>query len=151
MKKILLVTMLSFTTLSLVGCDTMKKQDAGVITGGLVGGLLGSQFGGGNGKVFATLGGAVLGAALGGAIGNSMDKTDQLAAQQALNNNPTGQSTTWVNPDTGNQYTVKPVNTYYYRGTPCREYYTTAIIGGKKQQIYGKACRQHDGSWKVVS
>jgi len=37
------------------------------------------------------------------------------------------------------------------RGTgPCREYYMTADIGGKKKQIYGKACRQADGSWKVV-
>ncbi len=31
---------------------------------------------------------------------------------------------------------------------PCREYYTTARIGGREQQIYGQACRQEDGSWK---
>lgn len=150
MKKIALLTTFMCLSIALAGCDSMNKQDVGVITGGLVGGLVGSQFGGGNGQVFATLGGALVGAAIGGAIGHSMDKTDQLYTQQALNNNRTNQATSWVNPDTGNRYTVKPVNTYYHQGSPCREYYTTAIIGGKKQQIYGKACRQKDGSWKVV-
>lgn len=31
---------------------------------------------------------------------------------------------------------------------PCREYQTTARIGGREQQIYGLACRQEDGTWK---
>lgn len=35
------------------------------------------------------------------------------------------------------------------QGTPCREYYMTANIGGKKEQVYGTACRQADGSWKI--
>ena len=151
MKKILMITMMLLLSICLVGCDNMDKQDVGVITGGVVGGLVGSRFGGGNGQVLAAVGGAIAGAAIGGWIGNSMDKTDRLETQQALNNNRTGQTTTWTNPDNGNTYTVKPVKTYYKKkGTPCREYYTTAMIGGKKQQIYGTACRQADGSWKVV-
>ena len=151
MKKILLAAFITTLSISLIGCDNMNKQDVGVITGGVVGGLVGSRFGGGNGQVFATLGGALVGATIGGLIGHSMDKTDQLQAQQALNDTKTGQSTTWRNPDNGNTYTVKPVKTYYHKGTPCREYYTTAIIGGKKQQVYGRACRQADGSWKIVN
>lgn len=151
MKKIAMIIGISALSISLVGCDSMNKQDVGVITGGVVGGLVGSRFGGGSGQVLATIGGAIAGAAIGGMIGHSMDKTDQLQTQQALNNNKTDQTTTWTNPDTGNKYSVKPVKTYYKKsGTPCREYYTTAIIGGKKQQIYGTACRQKDGSWKVV-
>ena len=96
-----------------------------------------------------TIGGAVAGAAIGGVIGHYMDKTDKLQAQQALSNNKTGQATSWRNPDNGNTYTVKPMKTYYHSGTPCREYITTAIIGGKKQQVYGTACRQADGAWKI--
>ncbi|MCX7118666.1 MAG: RT0821/Lpp0805 family surface protein [Legionellales bacterium] len=58
----------------------------------------------------------------------------------------------WTNPDNGNQYRVKPTHTYQNtQKQPCREYVTEAIIGGKQEKVYGKACRQTDGSWKVAS
>ncbi|HZD26388.1 MAG TPA: hypothetical protein VE631_09030 [Alphaproteobacteria bacterium] len=33
----------------------------------------------------------------------------------------------------------------------CREYGNTVTIGGKPQRVTGTACRQPDGSWKVIS
>jgi hypothetical protein len=33
----------------------------------------------------------------------------------------------------------------------CREYATTAEIGGRMQRVIGTACRQPDGSWQVIS
>ena len=33
----------------------------------------------------------------------------------------------------------------------CREYTTTAEIDGRMQRVVGKACRQPDGSWQVVT
>ena len=36
-------------------------------------------------------------------------------------------------------------------GQYCREYTQTVYISGQKQQAYGNACRQPDGSWQVVS
>ena len=33
----------------------------------------------------------------------------------------------------------------------CREYQSTAKVDGKPAPSYGKACRQPDGSWKIVS
>lgn len=33
----------------------------------------------------------------------------------------------------------------------CREFIRDVIIDGKTVQAYGRACRQEDGSWKVVS
>ena len=33
---------------------------------------------------------------------------------------------------------------------PCREVITTATIAGRAQQLYGQACRQPDGAWKLV-
>ncbi|KTD30190.1 surface antigens (17 kDa) [Legionella maceachernii] len=149
MKKIVLVSSLSLAVL-LTSCAQVTNEGVGTVTGGVVGGLLGSQFGGGSGKFAAAAGGALIGAYLGGNIGRTMDRLDRLEMQKALETAPTGRVVTWSNPDTGNRYTVQPTRTYYTDQQPCREYITKAIIGGKPQQIYGKACRQADGSWKVV-
>lgn len=149
MKKLTL-SVLSMSFL-LGGCAEMNNEGVGTITGGVVGGLLGSQFGGGSGKVAAAAGGALLGAYLGGNIGRTMDRQDRLEMQRALETAPTGKVITWQNPDSGNHYTVRPTRTYYANQQPCREYTTRAIIGGKSQEIFGKACRQADGSWRVIN
>lgn len=148
MKKCLLIT-LSISTL-LMGCTQVNNEGVGTVAGGVVGGLLGSQFGGGAGKVAATVGGAFVGAILGGRIGQYMDRQDRLEMQRALETAPTGRVVSWNNPDNGNHYHVTPTRTYYVSNQPCREYTTRAEIGGKSEQIYGKACRQADGSWRVV-
>ncbi|KTC95707.1 glycine zipper 2TM domain-containing protein [Legionella taurinensis] len=149
MKKLILASVSASLLLS--GCAQVNNEGIGTVTGGVVGGLIGSQFGGGSGKVAAAAGGALLGAYLGGNIGRTMDRLDRLEMQRALETAPTGKAVVWQNPDSGNRYTVRPTRTYYSNSQPCREYTTRAIIGGKTQEIYGKACRQADGSWKVVS
>ena len=149
MKK-LLVTSLSLSVF-LAGCSNVTNQDVGTVTGGVVGGRLGSQFGSGSGKIAAAAGGALLGAFVGGKIGQYMDRQDRMEVQRALETAPTGQAVAWKNPENGNQYSVKPTRTYYVAEQPCREYITHAVIGGKTQQIYGKACRQADGSWRVAN
>lgn len=149
MKK-LIVASLSFSVF-LAGCSQVTNEGVGTIGGGVVGGLLGSQFGGGSGKVAAAAGGALIGAFLGGKIGQYMDRQDKMEMQRALETAPTGKEVNWSNPDNGNRYTVKPTRTYYANEQPCREYITHAVIGGKTQQIYGKACRQADGSWQVAN
>lgn len=149
MKKIVLASSLSLSVL-LTSCAQMNNEGVGTITGGVVGGLIGSQFGGGSGKVAAAAGGALLGAYLGGNIGRTMDRLDRLEMQKALETAPTGRAVVWSNPDTGYRYTVQPTRTYYTNQQPCREYITKAMIGGKAQQIYGRACRQADGSWRVM-
>lgn len=148
MKK--LIGLFAVMPLLLMACASLNNEGVGTLTGGAVGGLIGSQFGGGSGKVAAAAGGALLGAYLGGNIGRTMDRLDRLEMQKALETAPTGRAVVWSNPDTGNQYTVRPTRTYYNNSQPCREYTTRALIGGKSQEIYGKACRQADGSWKVM-
>lgn len=148
MKKIGVAT-LSLSIL-LSSCANVTNEGVGTVTGGVVGGLIGSQFGGGAGKVAAAAGGALLGAFVGGRIGQYMDRQDRMEMQHALETTPVGQATQWKNPDNGNQYSIKPTRTYYTNEQPCREYITHANIGGKNQQIYGKACRQADGSWRVA-
>ncbi len=148
MKKISAIVLLGLVTVSLTGCST--NQDTGTLVGGVAGGLLGSQFGGGGGRIAATIIGAGAGAFIGNQIGKSMDETDRLKAQQALNDSKTGQSTAWKNPDTGDSYTITPTKTYQKNDSYCREFTQTATVADKPQQVYGTACRQPDGTWKIV-
>ena len=155
MQKLLPLVGSAVLSVSLLGCTQVNNEDVGTISGGVIGGLIGSQFGAGSGQVAAAAAGALVGAFIGNKIGETMDKVDRMQVGQALEKTPTGQSTSWTNPDNGNQYTVQPTKTYQtQQGSTtqaCREYTTTAIIGGKKEEVYGKACRTDDGSWKVVS
>ncbi len=148
-KYVVAAAMVGFTSIS--GCATYQGQQeqAGMVIGGVLGGVLGSQVGRGHGRIAATIVGTLAGASIGGAVGRSMDETDRLKAASTLETVRTGVPATWRNPDTGNQYTVVPTRTYETPSGPCREYTIDAVVGGRKQQVYGTACRQPDGSWKV--
>lgn len=138
--------------LSVAGCTTPPNQEqTGTVLGGVLGGVLGSQVGGGDGRTAATIAGSLAGALIGGAIGRSMDDTDRLKVTRTLETERTGVSSHWRNPDSGNQYTVTPTRTYETSGTPCREYTVDGIVGGKKEKIYGTACRQADGTWRTTN
>jgi len=72
--------------------------------------------------------------------------------QSALEYNRTNQASTWVNPDTGGSGSVVPVKTFQnVQGQPCREFQETIVIGGREEQGYGTACRQPDGTWRIVT
>jgi surface antigen len=139
------------TVLLLCACSTAPtKQDQGMIIGAIAGGILGHQVGGGSGQVLATMVGTVAGAAIGGSVGRTMDDYDRMNSAATLENVRTGVPSGWVNPDTGYEYVMTPTNTYDSGTGPCREYTLDATIGGQTEQVYGTACRQADGSWKVV-
>jgi surface antigen len=57
----------------------------------------------------------------------------------------------WRNLDSGNQYRVTPTRTYETAQGPCREYTVDGLIGGKRETMVGTACRQADGSWRVMN
>ena len=145
-KALIIVTLASSALLS--ACQT-TQEDSGRIIGAIAGGVLGNQVGAGSGKVAATIAGTMLGGYLGGKLGREMDENDRNRANQALETTPTNQPTSWHNPDSGHDYTVTPTKTYSRNSLPCREYTTEAWIDGKKQTIYGTACRQEDGSWQA--
>ena len=141
-------------TVGLYGCTYSGQgpnEQAGMVIGGVLGGVLGSEVDGrrGHGRTAAIIIGTIAGAAIGGSIGRSMDETDRLKTAHSLENVRTGVPSSWRNPDTGNAYTVTPTKTYETRSGPCREYTVDAKIGGRTEQVYGTACRQPDGSWKV--
>lgn len=147
-RKLLASVMLS-ATLVAGGCATQPTQEqAGMVIGGVLGGVLGSQIGHGDGTTAAIILGTLIGAGIGGAVGRSMDDVDRMKTASTLETVRTGVSSQWVNPDTGNSYSVTPTKTVETTSGPCREYTIDAVIGGKKEQVYGTACRQADGSWK---
>ena len=130
--------------------STSTENLLGSAIGAAAGGLLGNQFGKGSGKTVLTVAGVLAGALAGGAIGRSMEPVDQACVSRTLENTPTGQTVAWQNPDRNDSYWVTPTKTYQTAaGTPCREYTTTAVIDGRREEIVGQACRQPDGSWRV--
>ena len=152
MKKILSAFLVFICSTQLIGCANMSNQDAGVLTGAVAGGLLGSAIGQGSGQMLAIAAGAAAGAMIGGAVGKNMDDTDRMRMNQALESNSVGQPAYWRNERTGARYRVVPTRNVRHRGNQyCREYRTIAEIGGKKQEVYGTACRQPDGAWKAVN
>lgn len=132
-----------------------QKQQAGTVIGGVLGGVLGSNVGKGSGQTAGTIAGVLIGAVIGGEIGRTMDENDRRMAEQTAQNtletNRTGQSSSWSNPDTGHSGTVTPTNTYQTAsGQDCREYETTVYIDGRRETAHGTACRQPDGTWQLV-
>ena len=134
----------------LSGCETTREQQGQVI-GAITGGLLGTQVGSGTGRSAATIVGTILGGYIGGTIGRSMDENDRSQAGRVLESTPTHTSSSWENPDTGYSYSLTPTRTYDNGSQPCREYTTEAWIDGRKETLYGTACRQPDGTWQVAS
>jgi len=133
-----------------------SKEQFGTIGGAVIGGLLGAQIGDGSGQLAAVAAGTLLGAFIGNDIGASLDKADQLyaekTAQKSLESAPTGETSSWANPDNGHQGTFTPTDTYYVDDyTPCREYQQTVSIGGKTETAYGTACRDANGDWRIKS
>lgn len=122
----------------------------GKVLGGIAGAAAGSQIGKGKGQMVAVIGGTVAGLLIGGSIGRQMDAADQNCVGQALEQGTAGQPITWNNPDTGGAYQVTPGQAATDgQGRYCREYTASANVGGA-QRVFGRACRQPDGSWQIV-
>lgn len=129
------------------------KASIGALGGATLGGLIA---GAAHGNPAAIAAGVIGGGLVGGLVGNLLDQRDKQlaaeAAQRALERSPSGTSVAWRNPDSGHSGRITPVRTYQTAsGTYCREYQQTVIIEGRQEQAYGKACRQPDGSWRIVN
>ncbi|MBI2108986.1 MAG: glycine zipper 2TM domain-containing protein [Parcubacteria group bacterium] len=159
MKAILSVGLVFALMISVSACQSNgwgNKQTGGMLIGGAIGGLAGSQIGSGKGQLAATALGVLLGAWAGSEVGASLDRADRMyaerAAMVALETNPTRVGTPWHNPDSGHSGMIMPTRTYQTSsGEYCREYQQEVTVGGKKVRAYGTACRNPDGSWRIVN
>lgn len=133
----------------------INKQNIGGLMGAVGGAVLGSNVGKGKGNIAAIAVGTLLGAGLGASIGQSLDKADmqyyENSAQNALEHNQVGQTLPWSNPQTGNSGYITPTSQYQTAsGQFCREYTQSINVGGRVEEGVGRACRQPDGSWRIV-
>lgn len=155
MKKVVAILAAAFLLGACANDGKGQKEAGGTLLGAGLGALAGSQIGSGRGQLAAVAIGALAGAFVGNQVGKSLDRADKIAmersTQNALETAPSGQAVAWRNPDSGNSGTITPqpavqTNT----GEFCREYQQTIVVAGRSEDAYGTACRQPDGSWKIV-
>lgn len=137
----------SLLGLPLLACSNRAQTGAG--GGALAGGLLGALVA--RDKVVGAAVGAGIGLVLGYIVGNEWDKYDQRQMNQTLETTPTGQTSSWVNPDTGAQYAATPTQTYREDGRIYRDVKLRAEVDGKEEIVNAKAYRKPDGTWQLVN
>lgn len=151
--------------LAVAGCSNTEgsgypgtKQTVGGLGGAALGGVLGAALTSGKSsstRAFAAAAGAVVGLLAGSEVGRSLDDNDKrnaAAAQEKAATAPLGQTIAWNNPNSGNSGAYTPTRDGYASdGRYCREFEETIVIGGKTERGTGVACRNPDGTWKIIS
>lgn len=149
--KAIAVALTGLMALMVTSCANvdMNKGKQGALGGAAGGALLGQAIGR---NTEATLIGAAVGTMLGYVVGNEMDKYDRRELNQAYEFTPSGQTTSWQNPDSGNAYAVTPQPAYTapsYPESPCRQAEILATIDGQTERTYTTACRNSQGQWEL--
>lgn len=141
----------------MVGCASgssepmVDESTAGSVIGGVAGAAAGSQIGDGSGQTIATIAGALIGSIAGERIGARMEEDDRQRTALALENNRQAVTEAWVNPNTGNEFSVTPVDTYERNNRPCRDFRFRVETDRGTETEERTACRTADGSWEIVS
>ena len=154
MKKYQKFLAIGLISTSLVGCANMTREESGNVIGALLGGALAYELGkdSSNKEIWVATG--IIGGALAGGHYAKLTEQGQLMHQSAIHSNlETAQdnsTTSWNNPNNNAHGSVTVRNTNVSNGTPCREFTQTIYVGGKAVEGYGTACRQADGSWKII-
>ncbi len=136
--------------LGLAGCT---QAESGRFFGTIIGAIIGSEI---SNNPLGTMLGASIGGSFGSSIGRDLAKTDRMmlgkSYRNSLNHGESGVTSTWHNPDTRHSGSFTPQEPFQNKSNQyCREFQQTVTIGGKEQTAYGTACRQPDGSWKIIS
>ncbi len=150
---------------------SQTSQLLGTLLGGIAGAAAGSQFGSGDGNTAATAIGGVLGAVLGNQLVASLESSNEPAyrgygpysgyagppqayAPPAYQPSYAGYPTAAYQPSYASLQPVAGYPAYQQpavrAGSDCRAFFTTINIDGVAQNARGTACRQPDGSWKIV-
>ena len=125
-----------------------NRAQTGAVGGAAAGALIGQAIGHNTG---GTLIGAAVGTMLGYIVGSEMDKYDRQQLDHMYERGVSNQRSTWVNPDTGNQYTVTPQPAYQEPSSRrvCRRAEIEAVIDGRPERTYSTACRNEYGQWEL--
>ena len=132
----------------------LDRETLGTVAGAALGGLAGAQFGDGKGQLAATGIGVLVGSLVGSEVGRRMDERDRIAANDAVleaQSAPIGEEITWNNPETNHYGSITPTRDGYSEsGDYCREFHQTIHVDGRTEEATGVACRQSDGTWRIV-
>jgi surface antigen len=135
------------------GGGGITKEQGGTVLGALGGAAAGAALG--DGKWWAIGAGALVGGLVGNRVGNYLDERDRQqawsTANYALSNNQDGQTATWSNPQNNTGGYTTPTATQQTASGTCRTYETGVSANGQSQSGTGTACRQPDGTWKLVN
>jgi surface antigen len=143
-------------SLGIAACD---NQQIGTIAGAAGGAVAGKAIGGhGTSGTVGLILGAIAGGYLGGEIGKRLSNSDRGQQAQATNRAlESGGSQSWSNPETGARGDVTADNTFRSNtgstaGQTCRAFSSSASTSdGNSGTGRGTACKQPDGTWKIVS
>ncbi len=144
----------------LMAVGSTPGQADNELLGGLLGGGAGAGVGGllGGGKGAAI--GGILGLGLGALGANRLSKQDEPEERAYVAPPPAYQSGYAAPPPPAYQQGYAPpaqpaqqapAATAAYDTSYCREYTNTTMIDGQEQVTHGLACRQADGSWRIVN
>ncbi len=136
------------TLVGLMACAELpgSKRTQGAVAGGAGGAVIGGATKGTTGALV----GGLIGAGLGYLIGWGWEEYDARQLNDTLETNPEGQASTWTNPNTGKAYTATPVATKTQGAQPCRDVRIEPAEGGR-EPVVATACREQDGSWRLVN
>jgi surface antigen len=161
------------------GCRGQGDQALGAIAGAVIGGVIGGQFGNdGDDRAIGAVAGALLGGAAGASAANQSDCNDRYATrsydayQPAYERAPVYRDNRYGYRDDFYNETFETVDPYervafddphygrgyvepegWYRdkrGRTCRSYTQTIRVDGRRQTAEGTACRNRDGTWRIV-
>jgi surface antigen len=134
---------------SLMGCES--KRGSGTAIGAGAGAAVGAVID--KGGVGGVLLGALIGGLAGYVVGDYMERQDEERLHSTLESQPTGSTSTWRNPDTGNSFAATPTDT---RETDDGVYRDVTIKvdsdndGQYEETTRATAYRQPDGTWTFV-
>ncbi len=156
MKKLLTLSLISILALSSCRQDgTVDTSQVGQVVGAIAGAYAAKDIGGGEGNTLARIAGGILGAYLGQQATHALTGQDAYyadeAAQESFETTKNNAQTPWKNPQTGHYGVITPTQTYKKAESYCRDFTQTIHIDGKSQDATGTACRQPDGTWKIIA
>ena len=85
-------------------------------------------------------------------VQKQMDRYDREQFNHVLERGLSGQTSSWTNPDKGNQYRITPLPAYQTIGkSVCRKASIEAMLNGTNQLgvLNTKACRARNNQWRL--
>jgi Ni/Co efflux regulator RcnB/surface antigen len=136
--------------------DCHQSVNPGAVIGGaVIGGILGNAVGHGGSRAGTTIAGAVVGGAVGAALTSHLSCEDRGYAyrtyRQGFDAGRANARYEWRNPN-GARGELQ-VRDYYNDpdGFRCAKYTQTIYVNGRPEAATGRACKQPDGTWAIVS